>query len=918
MDKKKIDSIQIIGANTHNLKNISINIPKNKITVITGVSGSGKSSLAFDTLFAEGQRRYIESLSSYARQFLGKLQKPDVEKIYGICPAIAIEQKVISKNSRSTIGTTTEIYNYLKLLFSRIGKTYSPISGREVKIHQINEIVEFIMKQNVNTKIFITVKIIDTSLKKLKILLKKGYSRLLINNKSETIQKIIDNKKMITKNYFLIIDYITNEKENINRIYDSIETAFNEGKGNCSIYINNQEYYFSNKFEIDNIKFENNTPHLFSFNNPYGACKKCQGFGTILGLDKEKIIKNEKLSIYEGAISCWKGVKLSKWNDRFIKNSSKFNFPIHKPYENLNTHELEIVWNGKENCKGIYQFFQKIDSEKHKIQNRVISARYRGKTICNDCNGSKLRKEALYVKINNKNISEIANMNINSCIKFFEKINLEKQEYIISKRVISEILNRLYLLEKVGLSYLTLDRNSSTLSGGESQRINLAKSVGSSLVGSMYILDEPSIGLHPKDTKDLIKVLKNLRDIGNTVIVVEHDEEIMENSDQIIDLGPRAGVSGGEVIFQGNLKNIHNEQMSLTTQYLSGNKKIKVPKRRREWKHSIYIEGINANNIKETNVKIPLECLTVITGVSGSGKTTLVKEAILPVLQKEFYSEEKSNSSYSKYHINTKKYNKLEFINQNPIGKSSRSNPITYIKAYDDIRNLFAKQKTSIIRKYKAGHFSFNVDGGRCEKCKGEGENKIEMQFMADVHLVCDECNGSRFMQEILDVKYNNKNIYDILDLTVDESIIFFNENNEYKIANKILPLKEVGLGYVKLGQSSSTLSGGEAQRIKLASFLSKGNSEEKIVFIFDEPTTGLHFHDIKKLLKSLNRLIEQGHSVICVEHNLDVIKCSDWIIDLGPDGGNNGGDIIFEGIPEEIIKNKKSYTGKYLKNKIL
>ena len=914
------DNIVIKGAKLHNLKNISLNIPKNKLVVISGVSGSGKSSLAFDTLYAEGQRRYIESLSSYARQFLGKLQKPDVDEIIGISPAIAIEQKVISKNPRSTVGTVTEIYDYLKLLFARIGITYSPISGKVVKRHQISDVVDFISNQN-NTSSLLLTKLEDANTEKLNTLLQQGYSRVLSDDKIEKINNLIEkNQKVDSKNTYLIVDriiYVDRDEDLINRITDSVETAFFEGNGECDVMIGNKKYHFSNKFELDGISFEKNSVHLFAFNNPYGACKKCEGFGITLGIDKNKVIKDKDQSVYGGVVSCWSGIKLVKWKEKFILNAAEYDFPIHKSYKDLSKSEIDLLWNGKGKCKGIFQFFTKLDSEKHKIQSRVISARYRGRTKCDVCGGSRLRKDALYVKINNTSIAEITNMNIKKSIDFFNTIKLNTSEKKIAGRILIEIKNRLSYLDKVGLSYLTLGRKSSTLSGGESQRINLATSLGSSLVGSMYILDEPSIGLHSKDTENLIKVLKNLRDIGNTVIIVEHDEKIMEQSDQIIDLGPEAGIHGGELIFQGKLSDIYKEKRSLTTKYLSGELKIEVPEQRRKWKHSVKLEEVNINNISKMNIEIPLECFTLVTGVSGSGKSSLIKEALKPALEQRFNGYTSTKRNYKESQINTNKYSKIEFIDQNPSGKSSRSNPITYIKAYDEIRSLFSSQKLSKSREYKSGFFSFNVDGGRCDNCKGEGETTVEMQFMADVHLLCDECKGNRFKDEILEIKFSGKNISDILDLTVDEALTFFTKNGEERINKKIQPLQDVGLGYVKLGQSSSTLSGGEAQRIKLASFLGKGENSEKIIFIFDEPTTGLHFHDINKLLTSFNELIKKGHSVICIEHNLDVIKCADWIIDLGPEGGDKGGNIVFGGTPEDLIKNKISFTAKYLKKKL-
>ena len=918
--KKHDEYIEIRKARLHNLKNISLKIPKNRFIVLSGVSGSGKSTLAFDTLFAEGQRRYIESLSSYARQFLGKLQKPDVDNIIGISPAIAIEQKTISKNPRSTVGTVTEIYDYLKLLFARIGKTYSPISGKVVKRHQVSDVMHFILNQKVK-ECYILTKILDRNNKYLNKLLQQGYSRILLNNKIVKINYILESNININDgNPLLVIDrvIITHKNKDLtSRLTNSIETAFFEGKGECLVKIKENQHHFSNQFELDGMIFEKTSSHLFAFNNPYGACNICQGFGTILGLDEEKIIKNKNLSIFEGAVSCWSGIKLSKWKNRFILNSEQYGFPIHKPYKNLSKSELDLLWNGHEKCKGIHDFFKKLDSKKHKIQNRVISARFKGKTNCDTCKGSRLRKESLYVKINNHSIAEITEMNILDALNFFKELKLNKSEKEIGNRILNEIKNRLTYLLEVGLSYLTLARKSSTLSGGESQRINLATSIGSSLVGSIYILDEPSIGLHSKDTENLIKVLKNLRDIGNTVIVVEHDEEIMEQADQIIDLGPKAGINGGQLIFQGALSEIYQEKRSLTTQYLSKRLNINPPKKRRKWKHSVKLTGVNINNILDADFNIPLECFTLITGVSGSGKSSLIKGVLKSALEEIFQNMTLTKRNYISANINTSKYKKLEFIDQNPIGKSSRSNPITYIKAYDDIRLLFAQQKLSKTRKYRSGYFSFNVDGGRCENCKGEGEITVEMQFMADVHLICEDCQGKRFKENILEVTFEKKNISEILDLTVDEAIDFFKKYRENKIVNKIKSLQDVGLGYIKLGQSSSTLSGGEAQRIKLASFLGKGENSEKIIFIFDEPTTGLHSHDINKLLKSFYSLIEKGHSIVCVEHNLDVIKCADWIIDLGPGGGDKGGKIVCEGTPEEIIKSKKSITAQYLKKKI-
>ncbi len=914
------ENIEIRGARLHNLKNISISIPKDQLIVISGVSGSGKSSLAFDTLFAEGQRRYIESLSSYARQFLGKLQKPEVDEILGICPAIAIEQKTTTNNPRSTIGTSTEVYDYLKLLFARIGKTISPISGKQVKRHQISDVVDFITQQKNGETIIISANYKGADDKEiLSVLRQQGFSRVIHKGEIAKIKDLLKNKtKVNSKNLQVVIDRIIIDETNIQgRIADSVQTAFFEGNGECSIQINNNNYHFSNKFELDGMQFENPSTHLFAFNNPYGACKRCEGFGSILGIDKKKLITNENLSVYQGVVSCWSGEKLSKWKDRFIIRAAKFDFPVHRPYNELTADEKDILWNGKNKCKGIHQFFQKLESDKYKIQNRVLIARYRGKTDCDECGGSRLRKDASYVKVANKSISEIVQMNIEEALVFFKEIKIEKADFKIADRLIKEISNRLHYLNEVGLSYLTLDRKSNTLSGGESQRINLATSIGSSLVGAMYILDEPSIGLHSKDTERLIKILKELRDIGNTVIVVEHDEEIMEQADQIIDIGPEAGIHGGEIIFQGKLKDIYKEKKSLTTQYLSGKLEIPTPKTRRNTKDKITIEGINKHNLKNINIDFPLNGLTLITGMSGSGKSTLVRDILKPALNNHFGNISKANKNYESITVSNSNLSKIEFIDQNPIGKSSRSNPATYIKVYDDIRKLFASQPLAETRKYKTGFFSFNVDGGRCEHCKGEGETTVEMQFMADVHLECEHCNGKRFKKEILDIKVGEKDISDILNLSVLEAIEFFKSNNQNSIAQKLQPLQDVGLNYVKLGQSSNTLSGGEAQRIKLASFLSKGNTSEKTLFIFDEPTTGLHFHDINKLLNSFYALIEKGHSIVCIEHNLDVVKCADWIIDLGPEGGDKGGNIVFQGTPEDIINCKESITGHFLKKKI-
>ena len=909
----------------HNLKNIDVSIPKRKLIVITGVSGSGKSSLAFDTLFAEGQRRYIESLSSYARQFLGKLQKPDVDKITGISPAIAIEQKVNTQNPRSTVGTSTEIYDYLKLLFARIGKTISPISEKEVKKHQVSDVVDYVCQQELDDKILVLFKLnlsnssIEDSLKKLGL---KGFSRIKVDSEIIRLDSIEDYSEINTsKTIYVVIDrlVVNLDKDNLNRLADSIQIAFFEGNGECAIEVVGKKIKsFSNRFELDGISFETPSEHLFSFNNPYGACKMCEGFGSVLGIDEDKVIPNKSISIYDGAINCWKGEKLSRWKERFILNATKYDFPIHRPYSELQDYEKKIVWNGAKGLKGIRQFFQLLEKENYKVQNRVLLARYRGKNTCPECNGTRLTKEALYVQVGKRTINDIVHLPISQLVNVISSIKLSDAEMIIAERLIEEIKNRVQFLDDVGLGYLTLNRLSSTLSGGESQRINLATSLASSLVGSLYILDEPSIGLHSKDTQKLISILHSLKELGNTVVVVEHDEEIMMAADEIIDIGPLAGKNGGNVIYQGKLNDIGKHSESLTAKYLTNTERIEVPIHRRKANYSVSINGARENNLKNISVTFPLECLTIVSGVSGSGKSSLVKQILFPAIQKSIQGYASKIGTHDSVDGDLKRIQHIEFINQNPIGRSSRSNPVTYLKAYDDIRNLFAKQELSKARGYKSGHFSFNVTGGRCEVCEGEGEITIEMQFMADVHLECESCKGQRFKNETLDIKFADKNISEILKMTIDEAISFFEENDKSKIVSKLLPLQQVGLGYIQLGQSSNTLSGGEAQRIKLAFFLSKGHKSEKTMFIFDEPTTGLHFHDIKKLLYSFNALIENGHTIICVEHNSEVIKCADWLIDLGPEGGENGGDLLFQGTPEDLIKNKRSYTAHFLKEKLL
>ncbi|MFK5958857.1 MAG: excinuclease ABC subunit UvrA [Lutibacter sp.] len=916
------ENILIKGAKLHNLKNIDVAIPRNKLVVITGLSGSGKSSLAFDTLFAEGQRRYVESLSSYARQFLGRLHKPKVDYIKGIAPAIAIEQKVNSVNPRSTVGTSTEIYDYLKLLFARIGKTYSPISGKEVKKHTVSDVLNFIKTLDLNNKLLLLspVHIPEKRnvLQTLKILAQQGYSRIKYKGDVLRIEEITSE---IDHNFYLVVDRIIvkNDEDFYNRLGDAIQTAFFEGSGACIIenLKTNKQTNFNNKFELDGIQFLEPNTHLFSFNNPYGACPTCEGYGNIIGIDKDLVIPNTSLSIYEDAILPWKSDSFSSFKNNLVNNAYQFDIPIHKPWFQLSKIQKQLIWDGNSSFEGLHQFFKHLEEKSYKIQYRVMLSRYRGKTKCTTCNGKRLRQETSNVKINNKNISELVDVPLNELSDFFKNLKLNTSDKNIAKRLLVEINSRLVFLTNVGLSYLTLNRTSNTLSGGESQRINLATSLGSSLVGSMYILDEPSIGLHPKDTERLIKVLKDLRDLGNTVIVVEHDEDIMKAADVIIDIGPEAGTFGGEIVAEGNFKEILKSD-SLTAKYLNNQLKIEVPKTRRKTKNSIEIIGARENNLKNINATFPLNSLTVVTGVSGSGKSTLVSKILYPAMQKIIGGYGEKVGQFTELKGNTSAIEHIEFINQNPIGRSSRSNPVTYIKAYDDIRALFASEKLSKIRNYQPKHFSFNVEGGRCEVCKGEGEVTIEMQFMADVHLECETCKGKRFKKEVLEVKFHHTSINDLLNSTIDDAISFFTKHRELKIVKKLQPLQDVGLGYVTLGQSSSTLSGGEAQRIKLASFLVKGTRQSKSLFIFDEPTTGLHFHDIKKLLDSFNALIKNGHSIIVIEHNIELIKCADYIIDLGKEGGKLGGSLIFQGTPEELINNKESYTAPYLAEKLL
>ncbi len=944
--------IIIKRARVNNLKNLSVAIPRNKLVVITGLSGSGKSSLAFDTLFAEGQRMYVESLSSYARQFLGRMEKPEVDYIKGVSPAIAIEQKVNTRNPRSTVGTTTEIYDYLKLLYARIGVTYSPISGKPVKRDTVTDVVDFINQQKEGTRIMVACPLKIQKGRKLEdemnLLLSKGFARILVNGEVKFIEEMAsatvpqketggeNSKKKTAKSkvsiqpnleYEILIDRaaVNAKDEDLTfRLSDSVQTSFFEGQGDCVIYVEGKDKVnFSDRFELDGISFTEPSINLFSFNNPFGACQTCEGFGKILGIDEDLVIPDKSLSVYENAIAPWRGEIMNEWLKPLLKNGIKFDFPIHRAYSDLTQKERDLIWNGNEYFEGLHEFFRFIATKMHKIQYRVMLSRYRGRTTCPDCRGTKLRKDASYVKIADTSITDLVLMPIEDALIFFEKLKLPAYEQKVSERILTEIKSRLEYMTKVGLGYLTLNRVTSTLSGGEFQRIKLATSLGSALVGSMYIMDEPSIGLHPRDTARMVEVLKSLRDLGNTVVVVEHEEEIMRAADQIIDIGPDAGSHGGELIFQGTqhdlLKGGQSKIKSHTTDYLTGKEKIAVPSFRRKSKDSVTIVGARENNLKNLTVKFPLGILTVVTGVSGSGKSTLIKKILYPALGRMSGSVAETPGKYDKLEGDISKITQVEFVDQNPIGKSSRSNPISYVKAYDAIRQLYSDQPLSKQRGYKPSHFSFNVEGGRCETCEGEGEIKIEMQFMADIFLKCESCGGKRFKQEVLEVEHKGKNIFDVLDMTVEESLEFFKDKKP--VYEKVLPLFEVGLGYVKLGQSSNSLSGGEAQRVKLASFLGKNSIEEKdhILFIFDEPTTGLHFHDISKLLKAINALVDQGHSVIVIEHNMEVIKCADWIIDLGPEGGEKkGGQLLFAGTPEDMVKKcKEGYTAEFLKAKL-
>jgi len=964
--------IIIKGARVHNLKNMDVAIPKNKLVVVTGMSGSGKSSLAFDTLYAEGQRRYVESLSSYARQFLGRMNKPDVDYIKGIAPAIAIEQKVITSNPRSTVGTSTEIYDYLKLLFSRIGKTISPVSGGIVKKDSVTDVVNFVMTLPAESQVTILCPLYPHNNRSLKeelaVLMQKGFVRVEFKGKLSRIEDLLEDMSIVDDGSWLVeeveaeggkqtaeskktkakkgaksedeadgqplpvanyqsvrivIDRISknDEDETVSRLGDSIQTAFFEGKGDCYVRYKEPdgdaetERFFCDRFELDGIKFEEPSPNFFSFNNPYGACKRCEGYGKVIGIDEDLVIPDKSKSVYEGAIAPWRGEKMREWNDVLVKNALKFDFPIHRQYNHLTEDQQRLLWKGNNWFRGLDAFFKELEEQTYKIQYRVMLSRYRGKTTCPECKGSRLRQDASYVKINGKSITDVVLMPLDKALAFFTTIELNDTDAKVGKRLLMEITNRLSFLNDVGLRYLTLNRLSNTLSGGESQRINLATSLGSSLVGSIYVLDEPSIGLHPRDTQRLIHVLKSLRDVGNTVLVVEHEEEIMKAADHIIDIGPEAGTHGGHLVFSGTYDEIIKDDKSLTGRYLSGRDEIAIPKTRRKWHDFIEIKGARENNLKHVSAKFPLGVLTVVTGVSGSGKTSLVKRILAPALQKTLgnYNAEQTGA-YDSIDGDYAKVEQVELVDQNPIGRSSRSNPVTYVKAWDEIRNLYASQPVSKAAGLKPSAFSFNVEGGRCDVCQGEGEVKIEMQFMADIFLTCETCGGKRFKQHILDVTYKEKNVSEVLSMTIEEALEFFAK--EPKIVGKIKPLMDVGLGYVQLGQSSNTLSGGEAQRIKLASFLVKGNNTHKTLFIFDEPTTGLHFADIKKLLKSFDALLEHGNTIIVIEHNMDVIKCADWVIDIGPEGGDNGGKVVFEGVPEDLIKEKDSYTGTFLKER--
>lgn len=922
--------IHIKGARLHNLKNIELKIPRNQLIVITGVSGSGKSTLAFDTLYAEGQRRYVESLSSYARQFLGRINKPEVDFIKGIPPAIAIEQKVNNRNPRSTVGTSTEIYDYLKLLYARIGKTISPISGNEVKKNDVSDVVDYMLSLEKGARVVILspfhVHQGRSAEDEIGLLFQQGFTRLEYHDEIYAIDsaELMELLRHDHHEFNLVIDRISinEDDDTISRMSDSVQSAFNEGHGVCTIKTvdeNKTSASFTHLFELDGMSFEEPTVDLFSFNNPVGACPRCEGYGKVIGIDEDLVIPNKMLSVYDEAISCWKGEKMSEWKDELINNAYRFGFPVHKPYYELTSEQKEILWTGNKWFSGLNQFFRYVEENSYKIQYRVMLARFRGKTVCPDCKGSRLKKEAGYVKVNGRSLQEIVLLPVSELKAYFSNLELPEHDQKIAFRLLKEINSRLEFLCDVGLGYLTLNRLSSTLSGGESQRINLATSLGSGLVGSLYILDEPSIGLHSRDTERLIGVLKKLKALGNTVVIVEHDEDIMRAADMIIDIGLYAGSHGGDIMFIGSIDQLKEDTISLTAQYINGKEKIEIPSFRRKWNNYIEISGARENNLKNIDVKIPLNVMTVVTGVSGSGKSSLVKQIIYPALAKRFGGFDEKTGKHNRLFGDVHLLHQIEFVDQNPIGKSSRSNPVTYLKAYDEIRSLFAEQQSAKIQGLKPAHFSFNVEGGRCDECQGEGVINVEMQFMADISLVCESCGGKRFKEDILEVTYWGKNIFDILEMTVDDAIDFFGNNKnstEKKIVKRLKPLQDVGLGYIHLGQSSSTLSGGESQRVKLASFLAK-EKDEPTLFIFDEPTTGLHFHDIKTLLNSFNALLSRNHTLLIVEHNPEIIKSADWVIDLGPEGGEEGGNIVIAGTPEEICQCEVSYTGKYLKEKL-
>jgi excinuclease ABC subunit A len=922
--------IVVKNARVNNLDNLSVAIKRNKLTVITGVSGSGKSSLAFDTLYAEGQRMYVESLSSYARQFLGRMEKPDVDYIKGVSPAIAIEQKVSTKNARSTVGTSTEIYDYLKLMFSRIGKTYSPISGNEVKKQTVSDVVDFILSKEDGAKFMIVTPLIvaeGRSLQEeLELLMQKGYSRVVVDGQPAFLEDLIkSNQTKKDAQIEILIDRASVQvgEEFQFRMSDSVQTAFFEGHGNCIVeFIGEGRKTFNDRFELDDILFEEPTVNFFTFNNPYGACRTCEGFGHVLGLDMDLVIPDKTLSVYEGAIAPWRSEKMGEWKDKLVSIAMDIDFPIHRPFEALDQAHIDLLWKGNKQFKGLNKFFEMLEADSHKIQYRVMLSRYRGRTVCPDCRGTRLRKDAGYVLINGKNVQDLVLLSMDDLANYFKGLKLNEYEHQVAHKIVSEIASRIEFIQKVGLGYLTLNRLSSTLSGGEFQRIKLATSLGSALVGSMYILDEPSIGLHPRDTSKLIEVLHKLRDLGNTVIVVEHEEDVMRASDEIIDIGPEAGSRGGKLMFQGTVEDSAHDDISYTGKFLNGREKIITPTYRRKWNQSITIKGASENNLQNIDVEFPLNVLTAITGVSGSGKSTLVNKIFYPAVKKHIGEYSDTKAKYRGIEGALKSVENIEFVDQNPIGKSSRSNPVTYLKAYDAIRNLYSEQELSKHRGYKPAHFSFNVDGGRCDNCQGDGEITVEMQFMADIHLTCEVCKGKRFKDEVLEVEYLPKgkekglNIFQILNLTVDNAIEFFAD--EKKIVERLLPLQKVGLGYIGLGQSSNTLSGGEAQRVKLAYFLSKEHKTKNCIFIFDEPTTGLHFHDIRKLMESLQALVDEGgHTVMIIEHNLEVVKCADWVIDLGPDGGDKGGTLCFAGTPEDLVKSAKGFTAHYLKERI-